>query len=256
MCFDPTARPPLPPIAGGAGAGDTFDLILEAEDGNRFSAFTALATDPGAPGVVILPDIRGLHPFYRDLAERFAESGVHATVLDYFGRTAGTEARDDDFDFMLHVKQAQPDTVAADVAAAVAHVRSDAGGAAPEVFTVGFCFGGRNSFNQSGRGLGLAGVVGFYGAPQPREADDTNAPTLLAATYACPVLGLFGGADHGIPKEAIDAFDDALTGAGVEHEIVVYDGAPHSFFDRSFQEHADASADAWRRMLAFVAAGR
>lgn len=256
MCFDPAARPPLPPIAGGSGQADTFDLTLEADDGNRFSAFTALANDPVAPGIVILPDVRGLHPFYRDLAERFAEAGVHATALDYFGRTAGTEPRDDDFDFMAHVRQTTPDAIAADVAAAVAHVRSDDGGGATEVFTVGFCFGGRASFNQAGRGHGLAGVIGFYGVPQPREADDTNAPTLLASTYGAPVLGLFGGADRVIPQEAVDAFDDALTRAGVEHEIVVYDGAPHSFFDRSSQEHADASQDAWRRMLAFVGAGR
>ncbi len=256
MCFDPSARPPLPPIAGGAALVSGEMFILEAADGNEFQAYGACASDPNAPGVVILPDVRGLHPFFRDLADRFAQAGVHATAMDYFGRTAGVGERDDDFDFRHHVNQTHPDTVAADVAATVAHVRSQAGGGAHEVFTVGFCFGGRTSFNQAARGLGLAGVIGFYGVPQPREPGDTNAPTLLASSYACPVLGLFGGADQVIPKEAIEAFDDALTGAGVEHEIVVYEGAPHSFFDRSFEEHAEASADAWRRMLAFVGAKR
>jgi carboxymethylenebutenolidase len=61
-----------------------------------------------------------------------------------------------------------------------------------------------------------------------------------------------GGADQGIPPELAHAFDEALDAAGVEHEVVVYDGAPHSFFDRTFEEHADASADAWDRVLAFV----
>jgi carboxymethylenebutenolidase len=253
MCFEPSARPPLPPIAGGAGVADTAELVLEADDGNRFSAFSASSNDPGAPWVVILPDVRGLHPFYRDLAERFAEAGVNSVAIDYFGRTAGLGGRDEDFDFMDHVKRTHPDTVSLDVGAAVAHARSHAGDAS--IYAVGFCFGGRKSFNQAARGHGLAGVIGFYGAPQRREPDDTDAPIDFVAAFECPVLGLFGGADQGIPQEAIDAFDVALSGADVAHELVVYDGAPHSFFDRTFQEHAEAGADAWRRMLGFMGVG-
>ena len=61
------------------------------------------------------------------------------------------------------------------------------------------------------------------------------------------------GADQVIPVEDVRAFEQALEAAGVEHEIAIYDGAPHSFFDRKFAEFADASDDAWRRVLAFVA---
>jgi carboxymethylenebutenolidase len=257
MCFEPTARPPLPPIAGGAGLADRADLVLEAEDGNRFSAFSAHAPDPAAPAAVILPDVRGLHPFYRDLTERFAEAGVSAVAVDYFGRTAGLGVRDDDFDYMDHVKRTHPDTVAADVRAAVSYLTSDGTVNAPDpaLYGVGFCFGGRHSFNLAGRGQGLSGVIGFYGAPQRRGPDDTQAPIDQVAGYRCPVLGLFGGADQGIPREAIDAFDVALSGADVPHELVVYDGAPHSFFDRTFDEHAEAGQDAWRRILGFMGVG-
>ena len=69
---------------------------------------------------------------------------------------------------------------------------------------------------------------------------------------AAPILGLMGGADEGIPVEDVNAFDEALDTAGIEHELVVYPGAPHSFFDRKFAEHADASEDAWNRVLAFL----
>ena len=62
-----------------------------------------------------------------------------------------------------------------------------------------------------------------------------------------PLLGLYGGADEGIPPEHIEAFEQGLAKAGVDHEIVIYPGAPHSFFDRRFEEHADACGDAWRR---------
>jgi carboxymethylenebutenolidase len=62
-----------------------------------------------------------------------------------------------------------------------------------------------------------------------------------------------GGADQAITAEDVEAFERALEEAGVEHELVTYDGAPHSFFDRSYEEHAEASEDAWGRMLAFIA---
>ena len=252
MCHEPTARPPLPPIGGGAGPAGEDDLVLEASDGNRFNAFSARTADPGAPGIMILPDVRGLHPFYRDLAIRFAGSGVHATALDYFGRSAGLVERDEDFDFMSHVRQITPDGVGADTAATVAHLRSEVGGGADRLYSVGFCMGGRISFNQAWRDNGLAGVIGFYGGPRGRGPDDETAPVRLAARYRCPVLGLFGGADENIPTEAIDAFRAALDGAGVPNEMVVYPGAPHSFFDRTFDEHREACDDAWRRMLGFV----
>jgi len=254
MCYAPGARPPLPPIAGGAGIARSEDLTLEAADGNRFSAFTATTTEPGAPGMIILPDVRGLHPFYRELAVRFAEAGVHATAMDYFGRTAGLGERGEDFEYMPHVQQTSPDTVARDVAAAVAHVRSPAGGGADRVFTVGFCFGGRHSFNQAAGGHGLSGVIGFYGIPQQRDPDDPYAPVVLATRYECPVLGLFGGADHATSPEHIESFRKALDDAGVSNVIVVYEGAPHSFFDRSFDQHREACDDAWGRVLRFVGA--
>jgi carboxymethylenebutenolidase len=251
MCHETTARPPVPPISGGAGVASAGPLVLEAADGNRLRAFAATAIDPEAPGVVILPDVRGLHPFYEQLAVRFAEVGIHATAIDYFGRTAGIGERDEAFDFLAHVPQVTTDGLRADVAAAIAHLRSEAGGAAGRVFAVGFCVGGRFSFNQAAD-QELDGVVGFYGGPQGRGGDDDRAPVRLAPTYRCPVLGLFGGADQHIPREVIDRFRDTLTEAGVPNEMVVYERAPHSFFDRAFEEHREACDDAWRRVLAFI----
>src|SRR5205807_2551023 len=114
------------------------------------------------------------------------------------------------------------------------------------VFTVGFCFGGRNSFNQAAQGHGLAGVIGFYGSvglrpPYPEE----TAPIRLAPSYECPVLGLFGGADEGIPADDVASFHEALDRAGVDNEIVTYEGATHSFFDRAFDRFKDECEDAW-----------
>lgn len=253
MCYDPSARPPLPPIAGGAGIGYSADIVLTALDGTKFGAFTATSADPDAPAVVILPDVRGLHPFYKDLAVRFAEVGVHATAIDYFGRTAGTDERPEEFDFMSHVEQTTPENVTQDVAAAVTHARAPQGGGASRVYIVGFCFGGRASFNQAARGHVLDGVIGLYGRVRGRRgANDDDPPIDLVKEYKCPVLGLFGGADASIPRDDVERFRQTLDEAGITNEIVIYDGAPHSFFDRGFDQHQAACDDAWRRMLRFM----
>jgi carboxymethylenebutenolidase len=83
---------------------------------------------------------------------------------------------------------------------------------------------------------------------------DRPKPIDAVSCYACPVLSLFGGADPGIPQTAVDQFDAALKRAEVRHDMTVYPGAPHSFFDRKQTEFADASADAWRRVRDFVGA--
>jgi carboxymethylenebutenolidase len=174
MCHDPEARAPLPPIAGACDVARSSDLVLTSSDGTELRAFEALTTHDDAPGVVILPDVRGLHPFYTDLATRFAEAGVHAVAIDYFGRTAGTAERPDDFDHRSHVERTTPDGVARDVWAGMQRLSSET--PATGLYTVGFCFGGRKSFNQAARQEGLDGVVGFYGMPQ-RFGKDEEDPT-------------------------------------------------------------------------------
>src|SRR5918992_1339118 len=243
MCFDHDSAPPVPRISGAAVSHD--ELVLEATDGNRFAAFLATPDEPKGACVVVLPDVRGLYTFYEELALRFAERGHRALAIDYFGRTAGTEKRGEDFEFMPHVEQTTSEGIQSDVAAAVARLREEGCGA---IVTVGFCFGGRHSWLATAAGHGLAGAIGFYGRPGPGR-DGSPGPTQRAAELQGPILGLMGGADAGIPVEDVDEFDRVLDAAGVEHELVVYPGAPHSFFDRKQEEFASESEDAWNRVL-------
>src|SRR3954470_24085912 len=164
MCFDHDSRPPIPVISGAAVAHE--DLVLDAIDGNRLAAFAAEPDEPSAVGVVILPDVRGLYRFYEELALRFAERGYSAIAFDYFGRTAGVAKRDDDFEYMPHTQQTTPETVQADVAASVAYLRDRR---STSIFTVGFCFGGRNSWLAAASDHGLRGAIGFYGFPTERN---------------------------------------------------------------------------------------
>jgi len=228
-----------PPSASGAGsAAATRDLTLTSDDGTSVPAFEARAAESTGAGIVVLPDVRGLHQFYNDLAVRFAEVGVDAVAIDYFGRTAKTPDRTDAFEFRPHVQQTTPEGVAADVAAAVAQLRSDG---ATKVFTVGFCFGGGYSWRQSADTPGLAGCIGFYGRRQPalEVADRMQAPLLM----------LVAGVDAHIPVEDTRAVKEA---ASVEADFVVFEGAPHSFFDRTAVEHAAAAEQAWTRSRRFV----
>jgi carboxymethylenebutenolidase len=245
MCFDLDSTPPIPVIAGASVSHD--DLVLTAADGNELAAFLALPEEPARAGVVIYPDVRGLYRFYEELALRFAERGYAAIAFDYFGRTAGAGKRDDDFDYPPHVEQTTDDGVQADARAAVEHLRSLG---VQSVFSVGFCFGGRASWVAAASGHGLAGAIGFYGSPT-RQRGGPSAVERVTQIEA-PILALQAGDDGNITADDNATFDRALTGAGVEHEIVTYDGAPHSFFDRKQEAFAAASDDAWRRTLTFI----
>jgi carboxymethylenebutenolidase len=254
MCFAHDALPPdlpadlvVPRLAGGAAAEH---LEATSADGTRFSVALAPSGEARDPAVIILPDVRGLYRFYVELAERFAEAGHHAVAIDYFGRTAGTGERENDWDYWPHVRATTPERVQADIAAAIDLLEARTG--ATSYVAVGFCFGGAQAFlAATNPDLRLDAVVGFYGGlngerlgiPSPRDE---------AAGAVRPVLALFGGADEGIPESDRATFADHLRRADVEHEIVVYPGAPHSFFDRKQEEFADASQDAWRRTLGFL----
>ncbi len=248
MCFDSDSLPPIPVIAGAAVSHE--ELVLEAEDGNRFAAFAALPDEPSDVGIVILPDVRGLYRFYEELALRFAERGYAAVAFDYFGRQLGIGKRGDDFDYMQYVPKLKPGEIQADVGACAAWLREHG---SSTVFTVGFCMGGRHSWLSAAGGHGLAGAVGFYGRPG-EGADGSPGPIQRVSEMVAPILALQAGADDNITAEDNTAFEAALTAAGVDHELVTYPGAPHSFFDRKQEEFAEASEDAWSRVLGFIVA--
>ena len=253
MCHDADSRPPITdaPLTSAEGT----DLVLTTADGVNFRTFQARPAQPSDVGIVVLPDVRGLHDYYRDLALRLAEQGHEALAVDYYGRTAGPEARpsgigfeDMGFDFMAHVHQLTKTGLEADFATAVSHLRSTT--ACTSVFTIGFCMGGRNSYLSPTRGQNLNGCIGFYGSlgelngiPGPLQVvDEINTPLLLLQS-----------ADDTDPDRFPNAeFSAALTARGVEHDLVIYE-APHSFFDVKMAAHADVCLDAWSRIKGFIA---
>jgi carboxymethylenebutenolidase len=245
MCHDHDSRPPAPPRTG--DVAERGVLTLTSADGTEFSAAYAAPAAPPRVGVVVLPDIRGLHPYYVALAERFAETGAATVAIDYFGRTAGlcgeTGTRHEDFDWQTHIPQTTPEGIDGDIAAAIDYLRERTTPDLP-VVTVGFCFGGSHSWRQAGGDLDLAGCVGFYGKPTVvgPAAERAHRPTVM----------IIAGADKATPVADQLALADTMRAAGAEIDAVVYDGAPHSFFDRAFGDWAEACADAWEHVLALT----
>ncbi len=240
MCHSPDSRPPAPPVVG--EVAEHSAVILTSTDGARVMAYQATPATPNGRNVVILPDIRGLHPYYVDLTQRFAEAGFGAIAIDYFGRTASTGDRSDAFEFRPHLEKVRPSQVQLDVQTAIAHLRTHVRG---EVFTVGFCFGGSQSWRLAASSLGLSGVIGFYGKPSllADVSDDLYLPMLL----------LIAGDDAATPQSEFDSFTGRLDEAGTHYVKHVFEGAPHAFFDRSFADWSEYCTQAWDDILAFTA---
>jgi carboxymethylenebutenolidase len=245
MCHDHDSRPPAPPRTG--EVAERGVLTLTSADGTEFSAAYAAPAEEARVGVVVLPDIRGLHPYYVALAERFAEAGAAAVAIDYFGRSAGvcgdSGTRPEDFDWQTHIPQTTAEGIDGDISAAIGYLRGRTRADLP-VITVGFCFGGSHSWRQSGGRLDLAGCAGFYGRPSMvgEAAGRAHLPTVM----------VIAGADAATPVADQLELAATMRAAGADVDAVVYDGAPHSFFDRAFGDWADACRDAWEHVLALT----
>lgn len=245
MCYDESDLVPPAPGDESPVRGTAFEL--STPDGERTPAFLASPDRPAGPSIVLLPDAGGLDPFYRELARRFAGLGHRTLAIDYYGRTAESAARDGEFDYRPHQEQLLRATMLLDVGAAVAFL-----GDTP--FVLGFCLGGATALLAGTTDIDVAGIVSFY----PWTGDLGREPALpddFVAGVRRPVLGLFGGADTVVPAGVPQAFGEHLDRAGVPHEIVVYPGAPHGFFERHYLDREvrpDTVDDVWRRLTAFL----
>jgi carboxymethylenebutenolidase len=243
MCFPSGSHPPLPSISG--AASDEGDIHLTAEDGHRLMAYFARASEPSGNGVVVLHDGYGYRDYYKELARTFASAGIEAVAIDLYARTAHDDEgpRDETWLFRPHMEATSADTVDADVRAGMSFLRSAEGGAARSIFTLGFCFSAAYSWRQSASQTSLAGCMGMYGVPDRVRGEIANMKS--------PLLVIVAGADR-TPISDFEAFDRELVAAEVAHRMVVYEGAPHSFYDVKFTEWKGACDDAWRQMIDFI----
>ena len=207
-------------------------------NGDTGMGYLARPQDGMGPGVVVIQEWWGLETHIKDVTERFAQQGYVALAPDlYHGKSASEpdEARK----LAMELEQAQ---AVQDIAGAAHYLRSLDEVSPKKVGVVGWCMGGGLAFAVSHATNDFGAAVGFYGRP-PSDED--------IARINCPVMGLFGEHDGGIPPQAAEAFRASLAKHGKTHEIHVYPGAPHAFFNdtRPHIYKADAAQDAWHRTL-------
>ena len=252
MCTAPgdDVGPPAP------AAGREEERTIRAGDGadlREFLAFPATGFRRGA--VLIIHDIWGYTDFYKDLARRITQHGHAAALVDFFGRQGdlpesmrAPERTGSKPDAMARAaqraQQLSDERFLADVQAAIDDLLARG---ASRVAAWGFCMGGRLAYVSAARVHGLAGVVAYYGHLQVDPG--RRSPLQLAGEIKIPLLGVFGGADPGIPAEQIAAFKDGLK---TDKEIVIYPDAPHGFLRYGATEHKAAIDDALQRTFRFL----
>jgi carboxymethylenebutenolidase len=189
---------------------------------------------------VVIQEWWGLNEHIKDVTRRFADEGFVALAPDLYHGVVTSEpdeARKQvmELDMMAAVQEIQ---AAVDYLLAQEYVSGE------KAAIIGFCMGGRLVLQTGLVAENLSAIIPFYGTPLTAE----EAPNVKA-----PVLGLYGADDGGIPVDSVRAMEDALTAAGIDNEIVVYDGAPHAFFNDTRDSYRpEAAADAWQRVLALL----
>jgi carboxymethylenebutenolidase len=193
------------------------------------------------PGVLVIQEWYGLVPHIRDVNTRFAQAGYLALAPDLYMGEAGDNPED-----CTQLVQKHGPAAPARARAAFHALRAhpDCTG---KVGAVGYCFGGRMVLHLACYEPELNAANIYYGGRMEQYFDRVG-------NIRAPVLGCFGAEDRGIPLDTVKQFDELLDQAGVPHDIIVYPGAAHAFFnDQGANYHPEAAADAWRRTTAFFA---
>ena len=216
-------------IPGTGGAPDVRAYVAQPQGEGPF------------PTVIMIHEFWGLNESIVSKADLLAEEGYFVIAPDTFrGSTTGWIPR-----AIYQVVSARPENVNTDLDSVYAWLEAQQDVDADQIAIAGFCYGGRTSLAYSLHNSQLAATVLFYGSP---ETD----PEILK-TLPGPVLGIFGGADQSIPVDQVNAFDAALTEAGVLHEVTIYEGQPHAFVkDAAGIQAGGAQGEAWDEMLSFL----
>jgi carboxymethylenebutenolidase len=206
------------------------------------------------PVVLVIPEIFGMHAHIQDVVRRFAKAGYFAVTHEPYARQGGVQHLTD-IQAVLKIANALPDDQAlSDLEAVCAWAAAHPAARAERLGVTGFCRGGLYTLLFAARSPAVKAAVAWYGQIKPAITPGirTAGPLEVAAKIAAPVLGLYGGADQGIPAADAKEMEAALRAAGRTAEFVIYPDAPHAFYaDYRPSYRAEAAADAWRRCLAW-----
>jgi carboxymethylenebutenolidase len=206
------------------------------------------------PVVLVIPEIFGMHEHIKDVTHRFAREGFLSVTFEPYAREGGV-LHLPDIESVRKVADSVPDErVMGDLDALMAYVKQHPAGQADRIGVTGFCRGGMYALLFAAHTHVVKAAVAWYGQLRPAKTPGvrTAGPLDIAAQIDAPILGLYGGADLGIPVADVKEMAAALKAAGKTSDFVLYPKAPHAFYaDYQPSFRPEAAQDAWGRCIAW-----
>jgi carboxymethylenebutenolidase len=233
----------------GLSAGEVKIPVSDGE----IPAYRAMPERGGPfPAILVVQEIFGVHEHIKDVCRRLAKAGYLAVAPELYARQGDVSKIPDVQEIFAEVVSKVPDAqVLSDLDAAAAWAEASGRGDVNRLGMTGFCWGGRIVWLYAAHNPNLKAGVAWYGRLSGEKSERTPLqPIDAAAELKAPVLGLYGGADPGIPTETVERMQSALKAAGSHSEIVVYPDAPHGFhadYRPSYRKRA--AQDGWKRLL-------
>jgi carboxymethylenebutenolidase len=224
-------------------------------DGFPIPLYEARPAAPGKyPVLIVIPEIFGMHEHIRDVTRRFAHEGFLSITFEPYARDGGV-LHLPDMQSVLYIADSVPDKrVMTDLDTLVAYARRHPAAQPDRIGVTGFCRGGMYTLLYAAHNHEVKAAVAWYGKikPEIKPGVRSSGPLDLAARIKVPLLGLYGGADLGIPAADVKEMEAAVKTNGGIVEFIIYPGVPHAFFaDYRPSYRADAAKDAWNRCVAW-----
>jgi carboxymethylenebutenolidase len=253
MAVQPVSADTITTDSKGLEAGEVKIPVKDGDKEGEIPAYRAMPDRGGPfPVVLVVQEIFGVHEHIKDLCRRLAKAGYLAVAPEMYARQGDVSKLKDIQEIFSKVVSKVPDSqVMSDLDAAVAWAKKSGKGDTSKLAVTGFCWGGRIVWLYAAHNKDLKAGVAWYGrlAGQATELQPKY-PIDLAASLKAPVLGLYGGADTGIPLESVEKMRKAVKEENKTAEIVVYPDTPHGFnADYRPSYRKEAAEDGWKRML-------
>jgi carboxymethylenebutenolidase len=243
-----TAQTMITTDASGLTAGE----VKIPTSGGDIPAYRAMPNSGGPfPVVLVVQEIFGVHEHIKDVCRRLAKLGYLAIAPEMYARQGDVSKMTDINEIISKVVSKVPDAqVMADLDATVAWAEKSGKGEVDKLGITGFCWGGRVVWLYAAHSPRLKAGVAWYGRLVGQTSDLTpKYPVDVAATLKAPVLGLYGGADSGIPPETVEQMQKALQAAKSPSQIVLYPDTPHGFYaDYRPSYRKDEAQNGWQRL--------
>jgi carboxymethylenebutenolidase len=251
LAVQPVAAETITTDTKGLEAGE---VKMAVKDGT-IPAYRAMPEKGGPfPVIVVVQEIFGVHEHIKDICRRLAKLGYLAIAPELYARQGDVSKIKEIKDILAQVVSKVPDAqVMGDLDAAVAWAKKSGKGDTAKLGVTGFCWGGRITWLYSAHNKDVKAGVAWYGR-LVGQADKLHPkhPIDVVDSLKVPVLGLYGGADMGIPNDTVEKMRKALKDADKPSEIVLYPDTPHGFYaDYRPTYRKDKAEDGWKRMLAW-----